>query len=504
MELSQRLRVIDEINERIELLGEKQIDAPTAESDELDFSLPDKIPEHLILQNRNRSGKASVAQMQSIAANPDYDRLSVTKDFGSGAPVVAYGKIPPAQLGRKTKAVMQQDGYRYDVCYAVVEAGEVLTSNDINGTTNGDYFSDDSGRIRAIAGNGRITGLTQAYKDGTADEYRKALEEDREHGVSAAVIAKMKAPILVRVMQPKDVTKDIGDLSNRQGGLVMSAVEQANNDKQRINFGLIKTDESGQMTLESIRSFVGQMPREEQGQLIDSDGHPTVQAELRAKAAVFAKAYNNDELTRQMAQALEPEARNIINGMTMAGPAMARLAGLEDGFDVRDIVTNAANKAMQAIRSRMSLEEMATQTELFTSEEDNEAAGVLLKMFATNRRSAKAIADSLIRMANGLYEESFVRNASLFGEETAVSRQEIVQKMMRYVGSAGSVAPGRGMTTVVSHPQPEVSMFDSVNTSDRCRDLWKRKGGGAMRWLLTGRGDRPEEFFDSLTEAARY
>ena len=99
--------------------------------------------------------------------------------------------------------------------YAVVEANEVLTSNDVNGVVNQSYFSDDSSRVRAIAGNGCITGVAEAYRQGNADEYRAALMQDAgSHGLKKEVIEKMKAPVLVRVMHPKDVRSDIGDRSS--------------------------------------------------------------------------------------------------------------------------------------------------------------------------------------------------------------------------------------------------------------------------------------------------
>ena len=40
------------------------------------------------LQNRDRSRDAYVLQMQKIAANPDYDRLSTSKSPSFGAPMV--------------------------------------------------------------------------------------------------------------------------------------------------------------------------------------------------------------------------------------------------------------------------------------------------------------------------------------------------------------------------------------------------------------------------------
>ena len=106
MDIESRMKAVAQILEGLKLLG---YDASTYEKeqgkDEIDLSNPDKIPAEAILQNRDRSSKSSVLQMKSIAANPDYDRLSGSKAFGSGAPVVAYGKVPASQRGQVTKAV---------------------------------------------------------------------------------------------------------------------------------------------------------------------------------------------------------------------------------------------------------------------------------------------------------------------------------------------------------------------------------------------------------------
>lgn len=463
-----------------EKLGFSNAGLTGEQSQAIDLTNPLRLDADAILQNRNRGGRASILQMKSIAANPDYDRLGPTKDFGSGAPVVAFGTVPANQKGKVTKAIMP-DGARFTVQYAVVEAQEILTSNDINGSTRPEYYSDDATKIRAIAGNGRITGITDAYRQGNADSYRQQLQADaRRLGLNPAVVGKMSAPILVRIMQPKDVTKDIGDRSNRQQGLAMTAVETANNDKNRIDFGKITLNEDGSLTMASLQNFIAQMPPEEQGAMVDEDGYPTKQAEDRANNAVFAKAYSNDGLTRLKAQALDPDAKSIINGLSIASGAMARLAGLPDGFDIRDIVADAAVKAVNAIRAGRRLDEEAMQTNItFTGgqdeEDNNEAAREILKMFAEYRRSAKAIGEKLKNVADQLYAEYQNRLNTLFGDEQNVSRSVVIRHALA---------------------------LDGVKMSGYGMMAWKNDGAAAMRWLLTGEGEKPEVFFDSLCEIA--
>ena len=80
--------------------------------EKLDFKNPEKIPADSILQNRDRSSVASQTQIHRISQDPDYDRLSGSREFGSGAPVVAFGSIPENQLDKKEWATMP-DGTKY-------------------------------------------------------------------------------------------------------------------------------------------------------------------------------------------------------------------------------------------------------------------------------------------------------------------------------------------------------------------------------------------------------
>lgn len=537
MKIENKTKAVEMILTGLNILGVKDVDRAklekAAESNEIDLENPERIDEEAILQNRNRSGKGSILQMKKIAEHPDYGRLGVQNDFGSGSPVVAYGHIPQSQRGKIANAIMP-DGERYKVQYAVVEASEILTSNNVDGQTIPEYFSDDPSHIRAIAGNGRIAGITDAYRRGTAGDYRDEMMKDTSHGVNPKVIEKMKAPILVRIMQPKDVTADIGDRSNQQTGLTMTAVERANNDKSRIDFNKVRSYDDGSLTLDTIKEFVAQMPPNEQAELIDTDGNPTRQAEERAENACFAKAYQNDGLTRLKTQALNPQAKNIIKGLTLAAPAMAKLSGLPDGYDVRDIVAAAANRAVQAIRRKDRLDESSMQSEIFTSKEDNEAEGMIMKIFAENSRSAATIAEKLKNMAGKLVIESGIGGGdSMFGAEELgkKSRKEIIEGALRQpkagvlsgfdddlVGGGGFTgirAPGVDVMPGTLFYSSLDRVLDSVETpaeiaaprmGAHARAIWNgRAGARAMAWLFDSANDceKPDAFFERLHEVSR-
>lgn len=396
--------------------------APAITDETADVSLTNegKTP---ILQNRNRATQASISQMQSIAANPDYGRLGFSRDFANGAPVVAGGQIAPERLG-KTDVAVASDGRRIPVQYAVVEAADVLTSNRADGTPNASYGNQDVQTIRAIAGNGRIAGLQAAYGQGTSQNYINELTADTLHGVNPAVIRGMRAPVLVRVMPQEAVTNDIGDVSNTTGNLNLSAVEQANNDAQRVNLEALQFAEDGGITAETVRQFVRAMPQAEQGGLLDTNGQPTKQAVDRINAAVFAKAYGNDQLVRLFAQAQDPEARLILSALAQLAPKMARLEGA-GALDLRDIVTQAAEVAVNARRNGVNLQRAAQQIDMTT----DPLVGVVLDLFARNPRSNKPVVESLGNMADLAYTEATKPTEDMFGTVPRASRGDVINTL---------------------------------------------------------------------------
>lgn len=437
----------------------------------INLTLPQKIDKSHILQNRDRSTIGSIQQINAIAQSPDYGRMSISRDFGSGAPVIAYGSYPPETLGRTSYAITP-DGKRYKVQYAVVSADDVLTSNNAQGVKNPDYYSDDASKKRAIAGNGRMTAMREAYSRGTAESYKQELLDDDMHGVEPSVIKKIKNPVLVRVMQPEDVSSDIGDKSNIQGGLQMSAVEQANNDKHRVKFDEIETYSDGTPTKQSVKNFVMQMPVSERGNLIDTNGQPTSQALERMNNAIFAKAYNDDHLLEQAAQAWDPESKTIVNSLIKAAPKIQRLEGLADGYDVRDIVSKAAQRAIKALSEGQTLADAASQTDLFEKGQDDDATRAVLKMFSENR-SSKAISDKLNTLADKLYEEATKPKFDLFGAVESTPRNYIVSKALAQ-----------------DRKTPKMSI--------KYRVFWEAYGGKCLKGIFNG-NLKQDNFFNKLS-----
>lgn len=404
-----------------------------------------------ILQNRNRSNPSSIAQMQGIAADPDYGRLGFSRDFANGAPVVAGGTVPADQFGRPDVAVAS-DGRRIPVQYAVVEASDVLASNQVDGTPNADYGNQSVTRIRAIAGNGRIAGLQRAYGMGTSDGYAGELLGDALHGVSPDVIRSMRQPVLVRVMPVDQVTQDIGDVSNTTGNLSLSPVEQANNDAQRVSLDALQFSEDGAITSDTVRQFVRAMPQAERGGLIDTNGQPTKQAVDRINAAVFARAYGNDQLIRLFAQAQDPEARNVLSALAQVAPKMARLEGA-GALDIRDVVTQAAEIAVNARREGRPLANAAAQIDMTA----DPMVGEVLQLFARNARTVRPVVDALGAAADFAYTEANKPAEDMFGAVPKATRSDVLGSLSpqnEQASQANLEQPARGEPVQVDAVKP--------------------------------------------------
>lgn len=383
------------------------------------------------LQNRDRSTAASIAQVHSIAKNPDPDLLGFSKTATDGAPIVFADydelKLPDAQLGRKATITFMKDMSKVPVRYAVVPSAQVMVSHDANGAVVPGYDAPEApkGMLRAVAGNGRAAGIKLAYDRGSAGGYVAGLIEDAGLlQIDPDVIEAMEAPMLVRIMRHEDVSADIGDKTNSSGTAAFSAVEQAKNDAERVDLAALQFNEDGTPTMDALTRFVNGMPLAERA-VLAPDGRPTTQALDRLMAATFSLAYQDDELVKLYSQSLDPEIKNVLFGMAQAAGDMAALKSAGQ-YDIRGFVTQAAGMASNAKRSGLPLSRMAEQRDMGMPEAVNDIAAML----ARNARSAKRIADALRKLARAALEAHEAPDEDLYGPVEKQPPEDVVRAAM--------------------------------------------------------------------------
>ena len=401
---------------------------------EIPEDIRDEVLPSLIIQNRDRSTQASVAQMNDIAANLDYGRVSTSRDFGNGAPVVISDvEIPAEQIGRQDIAVAA-NGKRIPFVYAVVSANDITPSNDATGSNNPKYQDLSVPTIRPIAGNGRVAGIQAAYERGTAKDYTEQLLADTNTGINPQAIVGIENPVLVRVMPKTFLTPNIGDISNISTTARLSPVDTAKNDINRFDLGGLEFNEDGTASPKTIMQFINAMPVEERGELTDKNGRPTSQALDRLANAVFYKAYGSEALIDLYAQAADPEAKTILNALARVAPKMAQLEGAGD-YDVRQAVIQAAEAAVNARRAGVNLAAFAKQGDINM---DPNAAQVLT-MFGENSRSAKKIGERLEALADAAYKQSQA-GTDMFGEVPTVPVSEVFNVLTQTPEAGGLFA----------------------------------------------------------------
>ena len=401
----------------------------------------------VIIQNRDRSRPGLVSQMHKIAAAPNYQMVSFSRDFGNGAPVVAYGSVSESQLGREDFAVTAK-GESIRVRYAVVEADSVLTSNNVDGTVNPEYNSADASKMRAIAGNGRIAGLQEAFNRNTTAQYVDAMKADAETtGIDASVVEGMKKPILVRIMPAESVTADIGDVSNTSTTAQLSDFQQAKNDAERLDFDKITFTEDGTIDESSVIDFIHQMPVSEQDTLITKNGRPTQRAYDRLTYALIAKAYQDDELTQLATESTGEEAKNVFKALVAVAPKYVRL--LDSEYDLRDVIAGVAHLAIDAQRKGVSLEShigLSGDLDLGAAQvgRANVADPSTIKVaqeVAKVTRSYKSIQSLFSTIADEAFDEMLQADSNetdMFGGTVTRSREDVVDGAIQAYQSAGA------------------------------------------------------------------
>jgi hypothetical protein len=354
------------------------------------------------LQPRDRSRDTSRAWIQKTAKDLDPGLLGKTKKADSGAPIVGKDRI--------------------------VESG-----------------------------NGRTLAIMEAYRLGTADEYKAWLVEDADsYGLNPSLIAKMAAPVLVRVRTSSIDRATFAVEANQDDKLAMTATEKARADANRLTPELLSRFEPGAdgdlLTASNrgfIQGFLQSLGDAEAAQYLTSTGEYTGPLIARLQAAVFAKAYVDERLLELMADSAKPENRNVINALSAAAPEFiqaraASEAGTQDATEklaesvalsleneaVKSLI-DATNIVRQAKREGMEVNEYVSQMGLFGDIDPGVAAMAIF--IAQNNRSAKRLSTAFKAMAEfvrGELERDNAAGGDMFGGGV-VSMADVVEAANR-------------------------------------------------------------------------
>lgn len=372
--------------------------------------------------------------------------------------------------------------------FTVVEASELIASHDINGDPNPAFPEElqprDRGRDASIAwvkktarqldpdslgrtrradtgapivgpdrvvesGNGRTMAIQEAYRSGSADEYRDWLVEEAHHyNLDTGRIKAMKAPVLVRVRTSQIDRREFAVEANQDDKLSMTGTEKARADADRLDEALIsKLADDGNLLSAANRDFINgflqSLGDTEAAQYMTTDGNPTGALIARVQAAIFSKAYNDDRLLELTADASKPEVANVISALNVSAPEFIRAQAADQaGTDaltsqiVDSVETSLNEQAVQAIieatnlvrqakANGASVEEVISQLGLFG---DIPPATAAMAMFINqNNRSGKRLGVAFRAMAEFVRKEAERgQTVDMFGESQKATLEQII------------------------------------------------------------------------------
>lgn len=405
---------------------------------------PDQQFDAKALQNRDRSRHAYIAQMQKIAANPDYDRISTSKTADTGAPMVFVRgtAIPKAQSG-KPETITMADGkggtVKIPALYAVVEAAQLIASHDAQGNKV-EAYGGASG-IMAL-NNGRTAGIKQAWAQGTASGYRDALladegnykqalmADENGHGVSAEVIESMQQPVLVRVFPESALQgiEDPGAASNVSAGAQLSASEQAQTDAKKLDEAVLMQYQGGDINSagnrDFVRGFVQAMGGADAvGDMQTSDGLVSAAGIRRIEGALVARAYGDNATLTDLTESPDSELKslgNVLKDVAGRWAVMAEAAkhgNIAPEMDITPHLNEAVALVRKARQQGVRVAELVNQNDMFSGQTNPVTEALVRLMFKGEDMNRVRSADKIKQALHGFLDKAMQTQAGadMFG-----------------------------------------------------------------------------------------
>lgn len=310
------------------------------------------------LQPRDRSRRASDEQIAGIAANLDPRRLMPSIEATGGAPVVG------------------PDG--------LVESG-----------------------------NGRVAALARAAAE-HPDRYRSYIQAIEDAGYE----------IPDGLRQPVLIAERVSDLdiearrrfvreSNTSSTGRMSATEQAGVDADYLTQHAFDGFQPGRGlnapdNAEFVRRIFANMPQAERAALMSAEGRLNIDGLRRLRQALFARAFEADDLLKLLAESDHPAVENLLRMLEDLAPdwaffrAMVEAGQIRPEFDISDPLMDVVRTIAKArIENRDGqsvigvLRDRLAQTDMF-ADKDDDLAGALVGVFYRDGRARSAEATSSI------------------------------------------------------------------------------------------------------------
>ncbi|NUG21171.1 lytic transglycosylase domain-containing protein [Acinetobacter lactucae] len=365
-----------------------------------------------------------------------------------------YGESSPAY---------GMDGSSYDFAYEVKDWGDLIASNDRLYGVNPLYPSELQPRDRTReasrqqiermaddlkpellgesyklsdgapiigpdniveSGNGRTLAIGKAYENGRASAYQDFVNNwANQRGMD---ITGMKQPVLVRTRLSDVDRVQFARLANESDVAQFSATERAMSDSDRLpDSTLLKINSDGSINIDGsmdyVRSFVDQLPQSERGSVITGDGRLSQEGKRRIESAIVQRAYGDSNLVTRLSENLDDDgSKNVLNALLRAAPQLSQLNDLvKQGGRFENSISKdlaqAAQKLSDIKANGQTVRDYLDQGQLI-DDGLSDGARRFLEVFDNNRKSAKAIGESISSEIQTIENMGDPRQGSLFGD----------------------------------------------------------------------------------------
>lgn len=273
------------------------------------------------------------------------------------------------------------------------------------------------------SGNGRTLAIGRAYDNGRADAYREFVQNwANSRGMD---ISGLNQPVLVRTRLSDVDRVAFSRLANESDVAQFSATERALSDADRLpDSTLLKINSDGAINIDGsmdyIRSFVDQLPQSERGSVITSDGRLSQEGKRRIESAIVQRAYGDSNLVTRLSENLDDDSKNVLNALLRAAPQLSQLNDLvKQGGRFENTISQdlaqAAQKLTDLKANGLQVHDYLNQGQLI-DDGLSDGARRFLEVFDNNRKSAKAISESINTEIQAIENMGDPRQGSLFGE----------------------------------------------------------------------------------------
>lgn len=263
--------------------------------------------------------------------------------------------------------------------------------------------------MSVLSGNGRTLALRLAHEKGKLDSYARYVRA-RAARLGIVIPDGITTPVMVRRISDQyseSELRRITELSNRPSILVRTPAEQADSDAKSILQGgilsLYAPSQDGSLMAASNRDFVTAFVRATgDDSLVDSDGHPTDEAERRIRRAMLAIVIGTDADARTLIRSMVERASELgmkreVDGITRGAGAIAEQADFKPEFSLLSEIAQALRGYVQWRNDGgANIDNWLAQADMFN--ERSQEAAALIKAFA-QRRTAGGVSAILLNYA---------------------------------------------------------------------------------------------------------